>query len=301
MKISVIITNYNYADYLGRAIESVLSQSVPADEIIVIDDGSTDHSHDVLARYEDRARIIYQDNSGQAAAMNAGFNASQGDILMLLDADDLFHSDKIKILKKSYQDYPEVSWIFHDLCVSKDVPVWSEYSDISMKMINEQTRMVQGTMGYDSPATSGLSFRKNFISHIFPLPVAGSIYISDHYIKFFCTAQAEGLHISNALGALMLHGNNLYTGGQRNKALATRGRIFINTAYYLRQKAPHIWRFCNNIFIEGCLCASKSGLKKEVSGVCNDYIKNMSLAEKLKFRLKYGLKKMLKLNRRPDR
>ena len=89
--VSVIITNYNYGSYVGHAIESALALDWPNVEIIVIDDGSTDDSRVVIARYEDRITTILQENSGQLVGTNKAFALSRGEIVIMLDADDLLH------------------------------------------------------------------------------------------------------------------------------------------------------------------------------------------------------------------
>lgn len=86
--LSVIITNHNYSNYLTAAIESVLNQTRPAFEIIVVDDGSTDGSADILAGYRDRVTVISKAGGGQASAFNAGFAVAKGDLIYFLDADD---------------------------------------------------------------------------------------------------------------------------------------------------------------------------------------------------------------------
>ena len=87
--ISVIITCYNHAKYLPEAIESVLAQSYKEIEIIVVDDGSTDHTRQVCERYP-VVKYIYQHNQGLSAARNTGIDHSSGDYLVFLDADDWF-------------------------------------------------------------------------------------------------------------------------------------------------------------------------------------------------------------------
>ncbi len=88
-KISVIIPCYNYARYVGQAIDSVLAQGYPALDLVVVNDGSTDDSLAVIRRHAPGATIIDQANQGQVAARNAGFAASTGDVVIFLDADDL--------------------------------------------------------------------------------------------------------------------------------------------------------------------------------------------------------------------
>src|SRR5688500_10169891 len=86
---SVIINNYNYGRYLGAAIDSALAQTYPHTEVVVVDDGSTDDSRQVIAGYGERVVPVLKENGGQASAFNAGFAASRGDVVLFLDADDL--------------------------------------------------------------------------------------------------------------------------------------------------------------------------------------------------------------------
>src|SRR5262245_43459658 len=86
--VSVIVTCFNYGRYVARAIESALAQSYRNFEIVVVNDGSRDDSLAVISRYAERVRIIDQPNQGSIAAYNAGFAATRGDLIVLLDADD---------------------------------------------------------------------------------------------------------------------------------------------------------------------------------------------------------------------
>ncbi|HEX8287412.1 MAG TPA: glycosyltransferase [Pyrinomonadaceae bacterium] len=95
--VSVIIPNYNYGRFLRETIESVLAQTYPCKEIVVVDDGSTDDSLEVLARYDqNKVKIIRQKNRGVGAARNAGVKASSGDLVAFLDADDFWLAHKIE-------------------------------------------------------------------------------------------------------------------------------------------------------------------------------------------------------------
>lgn len=90
--ISVLVCNYNYARYVAEAIESVLAQTRPAHRILVVDDGSTDDSREVITRYADRVEIHHRPNGGQIAAVNDGLAMLDGDVVMVLDADDSLES-----------------------------------------------------------------------------------------------------------------------------------------------------------------------------------------------------------------
>src|SRR5262249_9172120 len=86
---SIIITNYNYGRFLEQAVESALGQTYPRTEVIIVDDGSTDNSREILAGYARHIQVILKQNGGQASAFNGGLRRSGGDVVLLLDADDL--------------------------------------------------------------------------------------------------------------------------------------------------------------------------------------------------------------------
>ena len=95
-RFSVIIPAYNAEAFIARAIDSVLAQTWPAHEILVIDDGSGDGTADIVAKYGDRVRCLRQDNAGVSAARNAGARAASGDWLAFLDADDWYYPDRLR-------------------------------------------------------------------------------------------------------------------------------------------------------------------------------------------------------------
>jgi glycosyltransferase involved in cell wall biosynthesis len=90
MRFSVLIPVFNREDYIDQAIDSVLSQSFADYELIVVDDGSTDRTHDILTSYGDRIQVVRQKNQGPEVARNAGASRATGEYLAFLDSDDLF-------------------------------------------------------------------------------------------------------------------------------------------------------------------------------------------------------------------
>jgi glycosyltransferase involved in cell wall biosynthesis len=95
--VSVLIPAYNAQRWIGRSIESALSQSWPRCEILVMDDGSTDATPHIVKAYESRSvKLLSQENAGAAAARNALLRLAQGDYIQWLDADDILHADKIE-------------------------------------------------------------------------------------------------------------------------------------------------------------------------------------------------------------
>lgn len=102
--ISVIIPVYNREKYVSEAIESVLKQTYQFLDIIVIDDGSTDKSAEIIKSFGSKIRYFYQENSGISSALNHGLKVAKGEFIAFLDSDDLWTENKlnlqIKVLKK---------------------------------------------------------------------------------------------------------------------------------------------------------------------------------------------------------
>ena len=94
--VSILINNYNYERFLSDAIDGALRQTYSPVEVIVVDDGSTDNSRDVIASYGSNISFVFKNNGGQASAFNTGIAASRGDIMCFLDADDFFYPEKVE-------------------------------------------------------------------------------------------------------------------------------------------------------------------------------------------------------------
>ncbi len=110
--VSLIIPTYNRAGLVGEAIESALSQTYPAREVIVVDDGSTDGTPEVLARYGDAIRWVRTPNRGCAAARNTGVGLAQGDYLAFVDSDDVAPPDKLAIQVPVLEAHPEIGFVY---------------------------------------------------------------------------------------------------------------------------------------------------------------------------------------------
>ena len=107
MKASVIIPVYNGSQYLATTLESVLAQTYPLHEIIVIDDGSTNSSPDILRSYGERLRVTRQDNQGVAVARNVGLLQVTGDVINFIDQDDLWPAGRTAALVNALQSNPD--------------------------------------------------------------------------------------------------------------------------------------------------------------------------------------------------
>jgi glycosyltransferase involved in cell wall biosynthesis len=106
--VSVVIPCYKQAQYLGRAIESVLNQSYRQFEIVVVDDGSPDNTRKIALRYPS-VKYIHQRNKGNAAALNTGWRASTGECTVFLDADDVLFTNALQAGVDALRDNPDVA------------------------------------------------------------------------------------------------------------------------------------------------------------------------------------------------
>jgi glycosyltransferase involved in cell wall biosynthesis len=112
MRVTALIPAFNSEPYVADALESVLEQTRKIDEVIVINDGSTDRTANVLATFGDRIHVIEQENQGSPAALNAGLNVATGDLLCFLDADDVWSSTKTELQASLLAADPSLDAIF---------------------------------------------------------------------------------------------------------------------------------------------------------------------------------------------
>ncbi len=110
MTVSVVIPAYNAGKYIARAIESVLAQSRRPDEIIVVDDGSTDDTAQIVAGFGLKVQLIRQDNGGASAARNSGIDAATGEWIAFLDADDEWLGEKLLLQTQHLQQNSDLVW-----------------------------------------------------------------------------------------------------------------------------------------------------------------------------------------------
>lgn len=119
MKFSVVIPAYNAGNSLPAAIESCLAQTLPAHEIIIVDDASTDDTEAIAQQYEQVTLLQQLENAGPSAARNKGWDAATGDVIAFLDADDVWHPDKLKVLSAIFTDYGHIQYLGHSYVVNE--------------------------------------------------------------------------------------------------------------------------------------------------------------------------------------
>jgi len=137
-RVSVIIPTYNRANLISETIDSVLDQTYKDYEIIVIDDGSTDNTQEVLSLYGERIKIIQQNNQGQGPARNTGIKSSRGEWIAFLDSDDLWKPNKLKEQVDFLKNKPNLAWVYSDAEVFEDTTGLMLYS------FGERQRLYEG-------------------------------------------------------------------------------------------------------------------------------------------------------------
>jgi glycosyltransferase involved in cell wall biosynthesis len=204
--VSVIIDNYNYGRFLRQAIESVLAQTYPHIELIVVDDGSTDDSEEIITSYGDRLVPLFQANGGQGAAVNTGFTQAQGEIICLLDADDQFYPDKVEKVVTAFAHHPDWGQIAH---------CWTTMNAAGQKLgKNSSNVLSQGKVEplllqwgkYASGITSALSYRRSVLQQVMPAPPC---CIIDSYLNATVPFYSAVGSLNEILMAYRIHGNNI--------------------------------------------------------------------------------------------
>lgn len=292
--VSIIINNYNYGRFLKAAIDSVLFQrytslSAADIELIVVDDGSSDQSCEIIKSYGSLILPIFKQNGGQDSAFNAGFQQSRGEIVCFLDADDRFTPNKIETVVKCFQQNPRIGWCFHEMlledartsatiCTTKAFPGpaqnLSQYCDF-----RKQLRL--GSLSFYPVATSGLCFRRSVLQQILPMPETFIKTSADRYVRLAALGLSPGYFIAQALTVQGIHGNNLST-MRRDRPSIPERQIII--AYLLRTQFPELRRYANRLFSRG-LAAYRSIKSSTVAANYQPFIRRYwqqcSLIEKL--------------------
>lgn len=139
--ISAVIPAYNCEKYIARAINSVLEQSCAVDEIVIVDDGSSDETAAIIKSFGDKVRYIYQQNAGVSVARNVGIQAAKGGWIAFLDGDDEWLPNKIKLQTELLNRNPELIWVSgnYTRCLCEEKRMRPQVTDIAIKnALNEQ-------------------------------------------------------------------------------------------------------------------------------------------------------------------
>ena len=206
-RVSVVIPNYNYDAFVGSAIDSALALDWPRVEVIVIDDGSTDDSRAVIARYADRVVTIYQENAGQAAACAAGFARARGEVVIFLDSDDLLDPSVPGEIAKVWR--PGVSKVQFQMKTIDEFgndlgTVFPQYP--RCPSAEDIRHWVLTTSAYPTPPGSGNAYSRDLLAQVFPLD--GLSTIADSYFLAAAPFLGDVVTVPKPLVSYRVHGRN---------------------------------------------------------------------------------------------
>jgi Glycosyl transferase family 2 len=184
-RLSIIINNYNYAVFLADVIESAFAQIYPKVEVVVVDDGSTDNSREIIASYGNRIIQVLKGNGGQASAFNAGFERSTGDVVLFLDADDMLMPATGGRIIQALAGRPEATKVQYPLAVIDAAGKLT--GEITPSRSLEDGDLRQQILEYNSyvwPPTSGNAYPRWVLNRVLPMPegayrISADLYLAD--------------------------------------------------------------------------------------------------------------------------
>ena len=216
-------------------------------EIVVVDDGSTDESREVIASFGDRVVAVLQPNGGQASALNAGFAVSKGEWIFLLDSDDFFEPDKIHHVMALAAEFPSAGMIAHDqrYCSQSGEPIDFAKPYIRERVLIDARALARkGSLSASLPAHSGLCFRREVFQFLSPLPNEITMGI-DNYMKYVTLSRYPVLLTPEQLTVQRIHGSNAGTILQESGAtagLVKLARQSARTTFHVNKDHPHLKR-----------------------------------------------------------
>lgn len=212
MIVSIIIDNFNYGRYLRDAIDSALNQTYPNTEVIVVDDGSTDNSREIISTYSGHVTSVLKQNGGQASAFNAGYVASKGTIVLFLDADDLLFPQAAARLVEAYHTrYTKLQFRLR-LCDKDAHPLPETTPRATLRMPNGNiSREVLSRGTYPCPPTSGNAFSRWYLDRVLPMPEEDYRQGADGgFLTLLAPLYGEIHSLDEELGMYRVHGSNFF-------------------------------------------------------------------------------------------
>ncbi len=209
--VSILINNYNYENYLKASIDSALHQTYSPIEVIVIDDGSTDSSREIIMSYKDKITPIYKENGGIPSAFNAGFAISQGEIICVLDSDDLWLPTKVKQVVKTFSDNPKAAIVYHKVQTINETGIavgepWPPYRIIR----GDISKQVSQTGGWwPFPPSTALSYPRTYLTRVMNIPEQDYRPLgADTYLADLAPYYGEVIGIDQVLSLYRDHSSN---------------------------------------------------------------------------------------------
>jgi ATP-binding cassette subfamily B protein/subfamily B ATP-binding cassette protein MsbA len=223
--VSVVIDNYNYGRFLGQAIESAQAQRYEPIEVIVVDDGSTDDSRDVLSRYDGVVAVL-KANGGQPSAINAGFDVARGDWVCFLDADDVLLPDAIEsALAGAEPGVAKVQWPMEesDESGARTGRTWPSHPLDSGEL--SDAVLLDGPEGYGWAWSCGGLFSRSCLEQVLPLdeqegPSGRGVAYVDATLASLAPLYGRIATIDRPLSLHRIHGANMSRSFEFDEKLA---------------------------------------------------------------------------------
>jgi len=207
---TVLIDTYNYGQFIEEAVASALAQDFPAEqrEILVVDDGSTDDTQERLRKFGEAIRYLRKPNGGQASAFNFGFEHARGEVIALLDADDVWLPAKLGRVYEEFERHPTAGMVYHR------VHLWNGVDDISedtyfIPVSGRVPENRRALLQYPMAGTSCLAFRREALQQLLPVPESLR-FQADAYLTALIIFVAPVVAVPEFLGKYRLHGANLF-------------------------------------------------------------------------------------------
>jgi glycosyltransferase involved in cell wall biosynthesis len=205
--VSVVIANWNYGRFLGAAIDSALGLDWPDVEVIVVDDGSTDDSREVMNGYGDRIVALFQPQSGQTAACNTGFARARGEVVIFLDSDDLLDRSLVREIAAVWR--PGLSKVQFQMKIidaegHATGSTFPQYPGVPAPA--QIRRWALRAAAYPTAVGSGNAYARSFLDRIFPLDV--SERTSDSHCLAAAPYLGDVVTVARPLVSYRIHGRN---------------------------------------------------------------------------------------------
>jgi len=227
MKISAVIDAYNSEDYITEAIESVLSQSRLPDELIIVDDGSTDGTFDRIQEAIEGHSIavaVQQANQGQLGCLTSGIMLAKGDLIALLDGDDIWKKNHLKEAEEAFEKFPKLSLYFCDYeTIGEDRKGVTRYPDTLFNSTFAVTALSEAFIGN---VTATLVFKASVLQPHLPFPKQLErdwvINADNPLIWLSCLSGRQKYSSSQKNVRYRMHDNNMHKVSKESQAKAIK-------------------------------------------------------------------------------